>query len=108
MSFAKIVLAKLFSLQRMVKVMHSPIALSGRAANFLGGALGVLLSLSSATALFAADNSAPATAPAKSEVTAVDQALPAEPAECPIKKTIDGKLYCFQNDPALTKPQGGH
>ena len=29
-------------------------------------------------------------------------------AECPIKKTIDGKLYCFQNDPALTKPQGGH
>jgi len=30
-----------------------------------------------------------------------------EPAECPIKKMIDGKLYCFQNDPALTKPQGG-
>jgi hypothetical protein len=30
-----------------------------------------------------------------------------EPAECPIKKTIDGKTYCFQNDPALTKPQGG-
>lgn len=29
-------------------------------------------------------------------------------AECPIKKTIDGKTYCFQNDPALTKPQGGH
>jgi hypothetical protein len=29
-------------------------------------------------------------------------------AECPIKKMIDGKLYCFQNDPALTKPQGGH
>ncbi len=28
-------------------------------------------------------------------------------AECPIKKTIDGKLYCFQNDPALTKRQGG-
>ena len=28
-------------------------------------------------------------------------------AECPIKKTIDGKTYCFQNDPALTKPQGG-
>jgi hypothetical protein len=27
----------------------------------------------------------------------------AEPAECPIKKTIDGKTYCFQNDPALTK-----
>ena len=30
-----------------------------------------------------------------------------EPAECPIKKIIDGKLYCFQNDPALTRPQGG-
>lgn len=30
-----------------------------------------------------------------------------ESAECPIKKTIDGKTYCFQNDPALTKPQGG-
>jgi hypothetical protein len=28
-------------------------------------------------------------------------------AECPIKKTINGKTYCFQNDPALTKPQGG-
>jgi hypothetical protein len=39
---------------------------------------------------------------------AADQkAKPSEPAECPIKKTIDGKTYCFQNDPALTKPQGG-
>jgi hypothetical protein len=28
-------------------------------------------------------------------------------AECPIKKTIDGKTYYFQNDPALTKRQGG-
>ena len=36
-----------------------------------------------------------------------DKGKPAEPAECPIKKTIDGKTYCFQNDPALTKPQGG-
>ncbi len=36
-----------------------------------------------------------------------DQSKPDEPAKCPIKKTIDGKLYCFQNDPALTKPQGG-
>jgi hypothetical protein len=58
--------------------------------------------------VFAADNSAPVTAPAKTEVTEVDQALPAEPAECPIKNAIDGKLYCFQNDPALTMPQGGH
>lgn len=30
-----------------------------------------------------------------------------ENAECPIKKMIGGKIYCFQNDPALTKPQGG-
>jgi hypothetical protein len=37
-----------------------------------------------------------------------DQSKPDdEPAKCPIKKTIDGKTYCFQNDPALTKPQGG-
>jgi hypothetical protein len=37
-----------------------------------------------------------------------DQSKPAdEPAKCPIKKTIDGKTYCFQNDPVLTKPQGG-
>ena len=39
---------------------------------------------------------------------AEDQGKPDdEPAKCPIKKTIDGKTYCFQNDPALTKPQGG-
>jgi hypothetical protein len=31
-----------------------------------------------------------------------------ETAECPIKKTVGGKTYCFQNDPALSKPQGGH
>ena len=31
-----------------------------------------------------------------------------ETADCPIKKTVDGKTFCFQNDPALTKPQGGH
>jgi hypothetical protein len=29
-------------------------------------------------------------------------------ADCPIKKTVDGKTFCFQNDPALAKPQGGH
>jgi hypothetical protein len=40
--------------------------------------------------------------------TAVDEKRKqSEPAECPIKKTIDGKTYCFQNDPALTKRQGG-
>jgi len=30
-----------------------------------------------------------------------------ETAECPIKKTLGGKTYCFQNDPALAMPQGG-
>ena len=34
------------------------------------------------------------------------RAKPARAAECPIKKTVDGKTFCFQNDPALTKPQG--
>ena len=38
---------------------------------------------------------------------ASDKDTQVDPAECPIKKTIDGKLYCFQNDPALTKRQGG-
>jgi hypothetical protein len=36
-----------------------------------------------------------------------DKGTQAEPAECPIKKTIDGRTHCFQNDPALTKRQGG-
>ena len=88
--------------------MQSPIAFNGREAAFLSGAIAVLFAIATPAALFAAENSAPATTPAKAELTAKDQALPAEPAECPIKKTIDGKLYCFQNDPALTKPQGGH
>ena len=30
-----------------------------------------------------------------------------EAADCPIKKTVGGKIFCFQNDPALAKPQGG-
>jgi len=29
-------------------------------------------------------------------------------ADCPIEKTVGDKTFCFQNDPALTKPQGGH
>ena len=55
--------------------------------------------------VFAADSTLPATAAAPA--AADDKAKQAEPAECPIKKTIDGKTYCFQNDPALTKRQGG-
>ena len=30
-----------------------------------------------------------------------------ESAECPIKETVDGRTFCFQNEPPLTKPQGG-
>jgi len=59
----------------------------------------------SAEPVVAADS----THPAKDASPAVtdDNGKQAEPAECPIKKTIDGKTYCFQNDPALTKRQGG-
>jgi hypothetical protein len=55
--------------------------------------------------VFAADSTHPANdaSPAATD----DKGKPSEPAECPIKKMIDGKLYCFQNDPALMKPQGG-
>ena len=28
-----------------------------------------------------------------------------ETAECPIKKTLGGKTYCFQNDPAVANQQ---
>ena len=54
--------------------------------------------------VFAADSAHPASA---APAAADDNDKQAEPAECPIKKTIDGKTYCFQNDPALTKRQGG-
>jgi len=54
--------------------------------------------------VFAADSTHPASA---APAAADDNDKQAEPAECPIKKTIDGKTYCFQNDPALTKRQGG-
>ena len=53
--------------------------------------------------VFAADS----THPVSAGPAADDKGKQAEPAECPIKKTIDGKIYCFQNDPALTKRQGG-
>jgi hypothetical protein len=40
--------------------------------------------------------------------SAASEGKTGESAECPIKKTIDGKTICFQNDLALAKPQGGH
>jgi len=52
----------------------------------------------------AADSTHPAN---DTPAAADDKGKQTEPAECPIKKTIDGKTYCFQNDPALTKRQGG-
>jgi hypothetical protein len=65
----------------------------------------LLLLFLSAGPVVAADSTHPAkdASPAATD----DNGKQAEPAECPIKKTIDGKTYCFQNDPALTKRQGG-
>ncbi|MFZ0397805.1 MAG: hypothetical protein WAM06_07170 [Methyloceanibacter sp.] len=62
-----------------------------------------------ATALVAAEQ--PATGPSgfsAATESANSKGKTGESAECPIKKTVDGKTFCFQNDPALTKPQGGH
>jgi hypothetical protein len=67
--------------------------------------LSLLLLFLSAGPVVTADSTHPAkdASPAATD----DNGKQAEPAECPIKKTIDGKTYCFQNDPALTKRQGG-
>lgn len=60
-----------------------------------------------ATALFAAEPATgPTGFPAASE-SANSKGKTGESADCPIKKTVDGKIFCFQNDPALAKPQGG-
>lgn len=66
-------------------------------------ATALLFGLGIATAR-AAEPAAPSGAP---DAEKQDRSKPDEPAKCPIRKTIDGKLYCFQNDPALTKPRGG-
>jgi len=61
-----------------------------------------------ATALVAAEE--PATGPSGFSApteSANSTGKTGESAECPIKKTVGGKTFCFQNDPALTKPQGG-
>jgi hypothetical protein len=63
-----------------------------------------LVSLFLAGPVVAGDSRHPAgDAPAAAD----DEGKQTEPAECPIKKTIDGKTYCFHNDPALAKRQGG-
>jgi hypothetical protein len=68
---------------------------------------GALLIGLGATAFGAADDPIQDSKGDLPRAAAGDQSNPAEPAECPIKKTIEGKTFCFQNDPALTKPQGG-
>jgi hypothetical protein len=60
-----------------------------------------------ATALVAAEQ--PTTGPSgfsSATESANSKGKTGESAECPIKKTVGGKTFCFQNDPALTKPQG--
>jgi hypothetical protein len=61
-----------------------------------------------ATALVAAEE--PVTGPSGFSApteSANSKGKTGESAECPIKKTVGGKTFCFQNDPALTKPRGG-
>ena len=66
--------------------------------------LASLVLLILASPVVVADSRHPASdAPAAAD----NKSKQADPAECPIKKTIDGKTSCFQNDPALTKRQGG-
>jgi hypothetical protein len=60
-----------------------------------------------ATALVAAEPATgPSGFPAATE-SANSKGKTGDSADCPIKKTVDGKTFCFQNDPVLTKPQGG-
>ena len=61
-----------------------------------------------ATALVAAEQ--PATGPSGFSAatgSADSKGKTGDSADCPIKKTVGGKTFCFQNDPALTRPQGG-
>lgn len=61
-----------------------------------------------ATALVAAEK--PETAPSgfsAATESANSKGKTGDSADCPIKKTVGGKTFCFQNDPALAKPQGG-
>ena len=61
-----------------------------------------------ATPLLAEDKAAGPSGFSTTSGSAASEGKTGESAECPIKKTIDGKTICFQNDPSLTKPQGGH
>jgi hypothetical protein len=59
------------------------------------------------TAVVAAEPMGPSGFAATSD-SANSKGKTGETAECPIKKTVGGQTFCFQNDPALTKPQGGY
>jgi hypothetical protein len=70
-------------------------------------AIAVLLGFGATARAGAESMTGPSGFPAATE-SANSKGKTGETAECPIKKTIGGKTYCFQNGPALTKPQGGH
>jgi len=59
-------------------------------------------------AVAAAEQAAGPTGFPAASASAASKGKTGETADCPIKKTVDGKTFCFQNDPALTKLQGGH
>jgi hypothetical protein len=62
-----------------------------------------------ATPLVAAEESATGPSGFSAATESADsEGKTGDSADCPIKKTVGGKTFCFQNDPALTKPQGGH
>ena len=61
-----------------------------------------------ATALSAAEPSTGPSGFSAATESANSKGKTGDSADCPIKKTVDGKTFCFQNDPALAKPQGGH
>ena len=67
----------------------------------------LLLGLSP-TALVAAEPTAGPSGFSAATQSANSKGKTGESADCPIKKTVGDKTFCFQNDPALTKPQGGH
>jgi hypothetical protein len=94
---------------------HSPQAMKVTAKDAKRVAMKTVLALTAmllgfgATALVAAEQ--PATGPSgfsAATESANRKGKTGESADCPIKKTVDGKTFCFQNDPALAKPQGGH
>ena len=70
-------------------------------------AVAVLLGFG-AVALCAAESSTGPSGFSAATENASSKGKTGDSADCPIKKTVDGKTFCFQNDPALAKPQGGH